>query len=400
MSGQIGNITREQAIAALDSPWPAMPPIDREEYEARIEHARTLLRKHGCDALLVTAGTSLRYFSGIPWGASERLVAMLVTLDGDPVVFCPAFEEGSLQHALSIRAECQLWEEHENPQARIEEVLQARHVDVLAIDPAGPIGVLTRLKRASPRTSIVDATPVIDGCRMCKSATELALMQRATDITLQVHRLVAALLHEGIGSNEVKRFIDHAHRALGADGGSTFCIVQFDQATAYPHGIPGEQFLREDSLVLVDTGCTVHGYNSDITRCYSFGRPNDEQRRIWDLEHAAQQAAFKAVRPGVSCESVDAAARRVIEKAGLGPGYRLPGLPHRTGHGCGADLHESPYLVPGDRTVLAPGMCCSNEPMIVIPDRFGIRLEDHFHVTDDGAQWFTPPSVAIDQPFA
>lgn len=400
MSEQIGHLTREQATAALAQPWPAMPPISDDEYQQRIDHARTLLRKHDCEALLVTAGTSLRYFSGIPWGASERLVAMLITLDGDPVVFCPTFEEGSLEHALSIPAKRELWEEQENPQARIAEVLQARRVRNLAIDPAGPIGMLTRLQSASPQTTIIDATPVIDGCRMCKSPTELALMQQATAITLKVHRLVAGMLHEGIGTGEIKQFIDHAHRALGADGGFTFCIVQFDQATAYPHGIPGEQFLREDSLVLVDTGCTVQGYNSDITRCYSFGRPNAEHCRIWELEHAAQQAAFDAARPGVTCESVDHAARKVVEDAGLGPGYRLPGLPHRTGHGCGADLHEAPYLVPGDRTVLAPGMCCSDEPMIVVPDRFGIRLEDHFHVTEDGAEWFTPPSVAIDQPFA
>lgn len=400
MNTQIGHLTKKQVAAALDAPTPVIRPIGHDQYQARIEHARELLRANDCDALLVHAGTSLRYFSGIAWGPTERLVAMLIPLTGDPVVFCPAFEEGSLDHALSIPAQRLLWEEHENPQARVADALDAHAIRTLAIDPAGPIALFTRLRAASPHTNLVDATPVIDGCRMCKSHIELALMQRATTITLEVHRLVAGMLHEGIGTSEIKRFIDQAHRALGADGGSTFCIVQFDEATAYPHGIPGEQYLGENSLVLVDTGCTVQGYHSDITRCYSFGRTHDEQIRIWELEHAAQQAAFEAARPGVTCESVDRAARKVIEDAGLGPGYRLPGLPHRTGHGCGADLHESPYLVPGDRTVLAPGMCFSNEPMIVIPNRFGIRLEDHFHVTDQGAQWFTPPSPAIDQPFA
>ena len=196
------------------------------------------------------------------------------------------------------------------------------------------------------------------------------------------------------------RFIDEAHRALGADGGSTFCIVQFGHATAFPHGIPGVQHLRKGELVLIDTGCSVEGYNSDVTRTWIFGEANAEQLRIWNLERAAQQAAFDAVRPGVACEAVDQAARTVLEAAGLGPDYRLPGLPHRTGHGCGLSIHEAPYLVRGNALPLAPGMCCSNEPMIVLPQQFGVRLEDHFFVTETGAQWFTPPSVAIDQPFA
>ena len=176
--------------------------------------------------------------------------------------------------------------------------------------------------------------------------------------------------------------------------------MQFGHATAFPHGIPGVQHLRRGELVLIDTGCSVQGYNSDVTRTWIFGEADAQQRRIWDLERAAQQAAFDAVRPGVTCEAVDQAARDVLEAAGLGPDYRLPGLPHRTGHGCGLAIHEAPYLVRGNALPLAPGMCCSNEPMIVVPGRFGVRLEDHFHVTADGAQWFTPPSVAIDQPFA
>jgi hypothetical protein len=152
--------------------------------------------------------------------------------------------------------------------------------------------------------------------------------------------------------------------------------------------------------VLIDTGCFVQGYTSDITRTYVYGTPGAEHRRIWNLEREAQQAAFDAVKPGVPCEAIDAAARRVLERAGLGPDYRLPGLPHRTGHGIGLSIHEGPFLVRGDTTPLAPGMCFSNEPMIVLPDRFGIRLEDHFHVTETGAQWFTEPSHAIDDPSA
>ena len=234
---------------------------------------------------------------------------------------------------------------------------------------------------------------------MRKSPAELALMQHACDITLKVHRLAAGIAREGIGTDELTRFIDNAHRALGADGGSTFCIVQFGHATAFPHGIPGVQHLRKDELVLIDTGCSVEGYNSDVTRTWIFGEANAEQWRIWNLERAAHQAAFDAVRPGVACEAVDQAARTVLEAAGLGPDYRLPGLPHRTGHGIGLAIHEPAYLVRGDRTPLAPGMCFSNEPMIVIPDAFGVRLEDHFHVTEDGAAWFTEPQKSLEKPF-
>jgi Xaa-Pro dipeptidase len=400
MSRQIGGLDLAQAHAAL-TPWlNRAPSIDADEYSRRLENARRLMRAQRVDALLITAGTSLRYFTGIAWGASERLVGMLLTAQGDPIVICPAFEAGSLAHALRIPADLRLWDEHHDPQALVADAMHERHAGSLALDPAAPFGVFSRLRHALGVKTIVDASAIVDGCRMRKSAAELALMKQATAMTLQVHRLAAGLIREGISNVELTRFIDTAHRALGADHGSTFCIVQFGLATAYPHGIPGEQHLSENQLVLIDTGCTVQGYHSDITRTYIYGHPSAEQQRIWELEHAAQQAAFDAIRPGVSCESVDMAARKVVEQAGLGPDYRLPGIPHRTGHGCGLSIHETPYLVRGDATLLQPGMCCSNEPMIVVPDQFGVRLEDHFYVTEDGAAWFTPPSPAIDQPFA
>jgi Xaa-Pro dipeptidase len=400
VSAQIGHLDRESALAGL-RPWaqPA-PPISGDEYQARIERARALMRAQGVDALLVGAGASLRYFAGVPWGASERLVAMLLTASGDPLLVCPAFEEGSLDAVLRVPAGKRLWEEHEDPHALVAQAMAERGARSLALDPAAAFAVHTGLRAHLDASAIVDAAAIIDGCRARKSPAELALMQQACDMTLQVQRLAAGIAREGIGTDELVRFIDQAHRALGADNGSTFCIVQFGHATAYPHGIPGVQHLREGDLVLIDTGCTVQGYHSDITRTWVFGAASDAQKRIWDLEHAAQAAAFAAVRPGVACEDVDAAARRVLEAAGLGPDYRLPGLPHRTGHGCGLAIHEAPYLVRGNRTALEPGMCASNEPMIVVPGRFGVRLEDHFHVTADGARWFTPPSPAIDRPFA
>ncbi|APP84468.1 M24 family metallopeptidase [Xanthomonas hortorum pv. vitians] len=399
MSSQIGGVSLEQARAQL-TPWTQRAaPIAADEYQQRIERARRLMRAHGVDALLIGAGTSLRYFTGVPWGASERLVALLLTLDGDPVLICPAFEKGSLDAVLKIPVAKYLWEEHEDPYALVVQAMDERHAHALALDPGIAFAVHTGL-RAHLGTAIRDAGSIIDGCRMCKSPAELALMQQACDMTLLVQRLAAGIAQEGIGTDQLVRFIDEAHRALGADNGSTFCIVQFGHATSFPHGIPGVQHLREGELVLIDTGCTVQGYHSDITRTWSYGTPNAAQQRIWDLEQAAQAAAFAAIRPGVACEAVDQAARKVLEAAGLGPDYRLPGLPHRTGHGCGLAIHEAPYLVRGNAQPLQPGMCASNEPMIVVPGEFGVRLEDHFYVTDAGAQWFTPPSLAIDQPFA
>ena len=401
MSTQIGHLTLEQARAQLAAPLPNRPAaISADEYAARLAHARRLMREAGADALLVSAGMSLRYFTGIGWGASERLVGLLLTQDGEPLLIAPNFEEGSLDAVLRIPAGKRLWEEHEDPHALVANAMRERGAKTLALDPEAAFRIHTGLAAQLGARSISNAASIIDGCRMCKTATELALMQHACDITLQVHRLAAGIAHEGIGTDELVRFIDEAHRALGADGGSTFCIVQFGHATAFPHGIPGVQHLRKDELVLIDTGCSVEGYNSDVTRTWIFGEANAEQLRIWNLERAAQQAAFDAVRPGVACEAVDQAARTVLEAAGLGPDYRLPGLPHRTGHGCGLSIHEAPYLVRGNALPLAPGMCCSNEPMIVLPQQFGVRLEDHFFVTETGAQWFTPPSVAIDQPFA
>jgi len=403
MSTQIGYLQYDAAVAQLAqirANITAAPAIGADEYAQRLERARQLMREAGVDAMLVNAGASLRYFAGVPWGATERLVGLLITASGAPVVICPVFEEGSLDAVLKIPAEKRLWEEHEDPYLLAANTLRERNARTLALDPGASFAIHSGLCRHLAATAITDATPIIDTCRMSKSAAELALIQQASDMTLEVHRLCAAIACEGLGTDTLVRFIDQAHRALGADNGSTFCIVQYAHATAYPHGIPGVQHLQRNELVLIDTGCTVQGYHSDITRTWIYGEPDADQQRIWELEQRTQAAAFAAVRPGVACEDVDAAARRTLQAAGLGPDYRLPGLPHRTGHGCGLSIHEAPYLVRGNRTPLVKGVVASNEPMIVVPGRFGIRLEDHFYVTEDGAGWFTEPSPAIDQPIA
>jgi Xaa-Pro dipeptidase len=353
----------------------------------------------GADALIVGAGPSLRYFTGVTWGATDRLVAALIPARGDPVMICPGFENGSLKASLAIDVSIHLWEEDESPFRLVARLLATWGASALALDPALSFQVFNSLRKEIGSCAIVDASPVIDECRMIKTQSELALMQQAKRMTLEVQRRAARILHDRIRASAVKRFIDAAHRALGAEAGSSFCAVQFGAATAFPHGVPGDQMLHEGDVVLIDTGCQVDGYNSDITRTYVFGEPTPEIARIWTLEKEAQDAAFASVRPGVTCQDVDSVARGCLERAGLGPGYRLPGLPHRTGHGIGLSIHEPPYLVRGDLTPLRTGMCFSNEPMIVVPGAFGIRLEDHFHVTDQGASWFTPPQPSLEAPF-
>jgi Xaa-Pro dipeptidase len=397
MTNGIGGSTAQAELADL-KPWadPA-PPISVQERQTRLARARELMAQIGADALIIGAGASLRYFTGVGWNATERLVAMILPREGAPRMICPRFELGSLEASLGIDAEMFLWEEHESPYALTAHALDGART--LAIDPALPFFVFDGIRKAAPALELLDGAPVVDGCRMIKSPAELALMSQAKAMTLEVHRRAAKILRVGITTGEVRRFIDQAHRALGADDGSSFCAVQFGVASAYPHGLPGEQSLAEGEIVLIDTGCRVQGYNSDITRTYVFGEASPEQKRVWDLEKEAQAAAFAAVKPGVPCEEIDAVARRVLAAAGFSPNYDLPGLPHRTGHGIGLSIHEAPYLVRGDQTPLAPGMCFSNEPMIVIPDSFGVRLEDHFHVTADGAAWFTKPQPSLEKPF-
>jgi len=389
----IGGSTMEAELAKLQPPVPAAA-ISRDERLARVDRARRLTRDLGADALLVGAGASLNYFTGVPWGASERLVAMWLPIDGEPLIICPYFERGSLEADLKIPADLRLWQEDESPQKLVGQAMCDIGAAKLAVDPAMSFEMVNRLGRETG-LELIEAGPVINGCRMVKSAAELALMQQAKSMTLQVHRAASRVVREGITTTEVINFIEAAHRRLGAAGNS-FVIVQFGRATAFPHGLPGVQTLRENDLVLIDTGCYVQGYTSDITRTYVYGRATDEQQRIWDIEKEAQAAAFARVEVGLPCEAVDAAARAVLERHGLGPDYNLPGLPHRTGHGIGLSIHEPAYLVRGDKTPLAPGMCFSNEPMIVVPDHFGVRLEDHMYVTENGAKWFTEPQPAID----
>lgn len=397
MSRQIGGIDRAEAFERLSPPLSPPPAITPDEYAGRLERLRGAMADH--DAVLIAAGPSLRYFSGIAVGPSERLIALLVTRNGAVRLIAPAFEQATLDAECAIALRHHGWHDHEDPVGLVAACLREEGLQRVAVDPWLPAGMFMALDECLDRVTLTSAQAAIDACRQIKSPAEMALIGHAMQLTLAAQRAAATILYAGITNVEVAAFIDAAHRSLGADDGSTFCIVQFDRGTAYPHGLPGVRRLGSDELVLIDTGCTYQGYHADITRTYIFGRPNAEQQRIWWLEHAAQQAAFAAARPGATCGAVDDAARTTLAEAGLGPDYQLPGLPHRTGHGLGLAIHEPPYLVRGSDVPLAEGMCCSNEPMIVVPDRFGVRLEDHFHVTAEGAACFTPPAIAIDRPF-
>ncbi len=378
---------------------PAQPPphISVEERRMRIAAVAERIHQAGMNGILLSATTSLRYFTGIAWHPSERFLGALVHADGEISYITPRFELGKVSSLISIAGEVLTWEEDESPY----ELIGARlgKAGFIGLDPHMPLFMYQGLRAVVGDGRLADAGPLVAGLRSRKSPAEIALMAHAKSITLEVHRRAWARLREGVRASEIARFIDAEHRTLG-EAGSTFCIVSFAEDTSLPHGGETDRSLKGGDVVLIDTGTQIDGYNSDITRTYVFGEAATDVRQVWAVEKEAQGAAFAAAQIGRACESVDAAAREVIERAGFGPGYRLPGLPHRTGHGIGLDVHEAPNLVRGDTTLLEPGMCFSNEPMIVVPGRFGVRLEDHFYMTKNGPRWFTEPQASLEEPFA
>ena len=397
----IGGSTAAAELVKMTSMRGDAPPIGVDERQHRIERAQALMQSSGIDAIWLDVSTSLTYFTGLRLGRSERLHGALLPARGEMTYLSPAFEVEKLRTMLTLGGDIAAWDEHEDPTALVVETLRAKGIAQgrIGIDEATPFATFDGLRRASNSYDYVNASSITATCRSQKTAREIALMQTAKNITMEVHRATARILHEGITTTEVQAFITAAHAKLGAEGPLPFNIVLFGQATAYPHGVPYPQTLVPGDMVLVDVGAPIDGYLSDITRSYVFGEPTDRQRQIWDLEKAAQLAAFSAAKLGAPCEAIDRAARGVIEKAGFGPGYATPGLPHRTGHGIGMDVHETPYIVQGDKTKLAAGMTFSIEPMICLYGEFGVRLEDHIQMTGEGPRWFTEPAHSIDDPF-
>lgn len=371
-------------------------PIGVAERQRRIDALRLRMEKAGAGSVLLGSTTSLRYFTGIEWRPSERFLGALVTADTIDYV-APRFELSKVESLITLKGNVSVWEEEESPWRLIAGLAAGK---AIALDPDLPLFMYRALRREIDDARLGDAAPLIGPLRARKSAAEIALMKHAKRLTLEAQRRASGFIREGVLASEVAAFIDDTHRALGADAGNTFCIVAFGTDTALPHGPEKDRALQGGEPVLIDTGCQIDGYNSDITRSWFFGDPPQDYRAVWEAEKEAQAAAFEAARRGALCESVDAAARRSLERRGFGPGYALPGLPHRTGHGIGLDVHEAPNLVRGDKTPLDIGMCFSNEPMIVAPGRFGVRHEDHFYMSDSGACWFTEPAATLDDPFA
>lgn len=371
-------------------------PISDDERRERMEKARRLMRDNGIDAVYIEPGTSFSYYTGMEWRGGERMLAIVIPARGEPAYVCPAFEEERARELVKFGDDIRTWQEHESPYKRVAQIFKDRGV-------TGKVGIEERtrfflfdgIRKEAPGIEYVTADPVTVGCRVVKSPSELALLQRANDITLAAYKAVVESLWEGMTQYDFRDIAAAAHRQLGVQGGIG---ANFGRSSAFPHGSSKPQKLKEGDVVLMDGGCSVEGYRSDISRTIVFGKPTERHREVWNLEKQAQTAALAAARPGVACEAVDAAARKVITEGGFGPDYEY--FTHRVGHGIGMDGHEWTYLVRGNKTLLQRGMCFSNEPGIYIYGEFGVRLEDCMYITEDGAKLFTPQSPSIEQPVA
>jgi len=389
------------SIAALLSMRDQAKPITAEEHRGRIEKARRLMAERKIDALMLTGGTSLVYFSGIRWGLSERLFTMVLPVTGDAFYVSPAFEEDRAREQIALgplgnSADVRTWQEHEDPYQRIGQGLKDRGISsgVLGIEETVRFVFSDGVSNAAPTIKITSGTPVSAGCRAIKDAHELALMRLASQVTLKAYEAAWKALKDGMTQNDFASLVSQAHRKLGFEGGAG---VQVGEYSALPHGSITPQVVREGSILLIDGGCSVEGYSSDISRTFVLGKPTDKMKQVFDIDYQAQTAALQAAKPGLPCEAVDAAARKVIVDAGYGPDYKY--FTHRLGHGMGMDGHEWPYLVKGNTLPLAPGMTFSDEPGIYIRGEFGVRIEDDMVITENGAELMTPQSPSLEDPF-
>ena len=402
---------REAALPSLPPDSPILKlksrrgeatPITVDERRARIVRAQDLMQESKIDAICLTGGTSLEYFGAIRWGQSERLFAMVVPAKGDPFFVSPAFEEDRAREQIALGPggkdpRVLVWQEDESPYARVAAGLRERGITT------GTIGIEETVKfvfsdgiaKAVPALKVTSATPVTAGCRMVKTQHEINLMRLASRVTLQAYEAAWRSLRDGMTQNEFAGLVAAAHSRLGFSGGAGVQVAEF---SALPHGSATPQVIREGTILLIDGGCQVDGYHSDISRTFVLGKPSDKMKKVFDIVHRAQSAALAAARPGIACQDVDAAARKVVAEAGYGPNYNY--FTHRVGHGMGMDGHEWPYLVRGNALKLAPHMVFSDEPGVYIRGEFGVRLEDDMHITENGAELFTPQSPSLENPFA
>ena len=375
-------------------------PITVEERKQRIAKAQQLMEQQKIDAIFMEGTVSCFYFTGMRWGQSERTFGLVIPAKGAIAYVCPKFEEDRARELIKpeFGNDVRCWEEHESPYALITGIVKdrgAKHKRI-GLEERVRFFIADGIKKEASGFDIVDATPVTAGCRMYKSKAEIALMQYSSDVTIEAYKATFATIRPGMSQSEFSSNLSAAFRKLGYSGGALVLVGKY---SAIPHGTIVPQTIKEGDVLLVDGGTSVEGYASDITRTIVVGKPSQRQTDIWNLEKQAQDAAFAAIKIGATCESVDAAARAVIENAGFGKHYKLPGLPHRTGHGIGLEGHEWTNFVKGNKTLLAPGMCFSDEPTIAIPGEFGIRLEDCLYIGEDGPHFFSKQSKSIEEPF-
>jgi len=405
-SGQTSAASLPPSIAQLKSRKSEASPITLQERADRQQRARKLMRDSGLNAILLMEGTSLKYFTGIRWWGGERLFAFVLPVDGPAFYVCPAFEEGRAREQIANapegdRPDVRVWQEDESPYERVAQGLRDHGI------AAGKVGIeetvryvfVSGIAKADPQAALTSATPVTAGCRMIKSAHEIALMRLGAQVTLAAYEAAYRAIHDGMTAPELESLVEKAHQQLGYTGGAD---VQVGEFSALPHGSVTPQVIHEGTIIMMDGGCSVEGYASDITRTFVLGKvpsgpKGDKMRQVFDIVHRAQSAALAAARPGVECGAVDAAARKLITDGGYGPDYKY--FTHRLGHGMGMDGHEWPYLVRGNKTLLQANMTTSDEPGIYIRGEFGVRLEDDMHVTESAAELFTPQSPSLEQPF-
>lgn len=373
-------------------------PISIKERQARINKAQQLMQKHKIAAMVLEPGPAMDYFTGIQWRRSERLTAVIIPKEGEIAVVCPFFEEPSIRESLAVGKDVRVWQEHESPFERVKQILNDRNIKqgTLAFEDSVRYFVQREVMALLPNMQDTSAEPITLGCRMYKSTHELQLMHKANEITLKAYAHVWSQLALGMSQSEVKGVMSSAQAALGGSG--IWNMALFNEASAYPHGTKQQQTIREGSIVLMDCGCSVEGYQSDISRTFVFGEPSKKQQKIWNTVREGQRIAFETATLGTAAGKVDDAVRSYYVKQGLGPDYKLPGLSHRTGHGIGMQGHEPVNFVHGEQQKLKPGMCFSNEPGIYLPGEFGVRLEDCMYMTDKGAQWFTVPPDSLASP--
>jgi Xaa-Pro dipeptidase len=385
------------AIQKLKSVTEGIVPISLDERLGRIEKARMLMDENSIDVIFLEPGSSMTYFCDISWWRSERMLGLFIFANGEIVYICPKFEENKLHERMKIDGKVYTWEEHEDPYKLVAQLFREKRIQTanLGLEETVRFFIAHKLSQAIPGIKILSADPVTVGCRIIKSSSELALMKKANEITIEAYRAGISELKEGMTQHEFSGNVSAAFSALGVKGG---VFAQFGEYTAFPHGSSKLQKLKQGDVVLMDGGCSVEGYRSDISRTIIFGKPNKKQTEVWNIIHQAQDVVLKTARPGATCESLDLAARQLITENGFGPDYKY--FSHRLGHGIGLDGHEWTYLVKGNKTKLAPGMCFSNEPGIYIYGEFGMRLEDCMYITDDGVELFSKQSPSIDEPFA